>query len=81
MDDNVKLKKIIAAYTPFLYTQIDLKKTIKNKYIAVEFKDNFFADLCDAWPDLDTTSLYNELFVTIKTGKDILELINPTNHE
>jgi len=77
MSDEVKLQKIIAAYTPFLYSQIDLKKEIKNRYIAIEFKDNFYHDLCEAWHILDKTSTYNAIFVSIKTGNDILTLLKP----
>lgn len=75
MENDEKLKKIIAAYTPLVYTKIDLKKTIKDIYIASEFKDNFCDDICSNWGNVDSTQLHNDMFVKIKTGEDILKIL------
>ncbi len=76
MEENaVKLQKIIAAYTPFNYQDIDLKKTIKDKYVAKEFKDNFSNDICTTWRSLNCTQVHNGMFVELKTGEDILKIL------
>ncbi len=70
-----KLQKIIAAYTPFDYTQINLNIEIKNRYIASELKDNFVNDICRAWPGLNSTELHNVMFTELRTGRQIIEFI------
>ncbi|MEJ2627271.1 MAG: hypothetical protein P8078_01750 [bacterium] len=75
MDNKVKLQKIIAAYNPFPYDQIDLTQTIQDKYVAKEFKDSLANDICDTWKEINCTKLHNELFSAIKTGEDILTLL------
>lgn len=75
MTNEEKLKKIIAAYTPFDYTKIDLKKTIEDNYIAAEFKNNFCNDICICWGNINSTQLRNDMFVKLKTGEDILEVL------
>lgn len=76
MNNEEKMQKIIAAYTPFDYTKIDLNKAIKDKYIAAEFKDNFCADICDVWKNVNSTTLRNNMFVTLKSGNDIVKILN-----
>jgi hypothetical protein len=76
MNNEEKLKKIIAAYTPFDYTQINLSIEIKDRYIALELKDNFANDICNAWPKVDCTHIHNEMFASLKTGNNILEFLN-----
>lgn len=66
-----KLQKIIAAYTPFDYSQIKLDIEIKNHYIAAEMKDNFVNDICRVWPDVNCTELHNIMFIKLKTGREI----------
>ena len=73
--NKIKLKKIIAAYNPFIYSMINLEKVIKDRYVAAEFKDSLADDICDQWPEVNCTDLHNDLFESIKTGKHILELI------
>jgi hypothetical protein len=75
MSQSLQLQKIIAVYSPFSYSDIDLSKKMKDKYVAAEFKDSLADDLCNQWPQLDCTRLHNELFSSIKTGNDILELL------
>lgn len=75
MTNQEKLKKIIAAYTPVNYTKIDLKRTIKDNYIAAEFKDNFCNDICSYWSNIKATQLRNDMFVKLKTGEDILNIL------
>lgn len=75
MTNEEMLQKIIAAYTPLDYTKIDLKKTIKDNYIAFEFKDNFCADICIIWRNINATQLRNDMFVKLKTGEDILKIL------
>ncbi|MCE1163944.1 MAG: hypothetical protein LWX07_00920 [Bacteroidetes bacterium] len=70
-----KLQKIIAAYTPFDYSQIKLDIEIKNHYIAAEMKDNFVNDICRAWPDVNSTELHNIMFTNLKTGREIVNYI------
>jgi len=76
MKNEEKLQKIIAAYTPFDYTKISLKKEIMDNYIAAEFKGNFCDDISHFWRKTNSTQLYNSMFVTLKTGEDILNKIN-----
>ncbi|MEX0315163.1 MAG: hypothetical protein AB3N18_13375 [Allomuricauda sp.] len=76
MDDEISLKKIIAAYNPFQYYQIDLSKKIQDRYVPLEFRDSFVDDICNKWNDIDCTELHNELFNGIKTGNDIITFIN-----
>ena len=76
MTNQEKLQKIIAAYTPLDYTQIDLKRTIKDNYIASAFKDNFCHDICVCWRSINSTQLRNDMFVKFKTGEDILKILN-----
>lgn len=76
MENETKLKKIIAAYNPFHYRDIDLSVNIKDKYVAAEFKDSLAEDICNAWSTIDCTKLHNDLFSSIKTGDDILEMID-----
>jgi hypothetical protein len=73
MENEDKLKKIIAAYTPFDYTKINLTIKIEDRYIASEFKDNFASDICEAWPKSDCTKIHNEMFDSLITGEDILK--------
>lgn len=75
MTNQEKLQKIIAAYTPLDYTQIDLKRTIKDNYIAAEFKDSFCNDICICWRNINSTELHNDMFVKLKTGDDILKIL------
>ncbi|RXM52936.1 MULTISPECIES: hypothetical protein [unclassified Chryseobacterium] len=75
MTNEEKLQKIIAAYTPLDYTKINLKRAIKDNYIAAEFKDNFCADICIAWRNINPTQLRNDMFVKLKTGEDILKIL------
>jgi len=75
MTNQEKLQKIIAAYTPLDYTKIDLKRPIKDNYIAAEFKDNFCNDICNTWMSIDPTQIRNDMFGKLKTGEDILETI------
>lgn len=75
MTNEEKLQKIIAAYTPLDYTKIDLKSTIKDIYIAAEFKDNFCNDICITWRNINVTQLRNDMFVKLKTGDDIIKIL------
>lgn len=75
MTNEEKLQKIIAAYTPLEYTKIDLKKTIKDNYIATEFKYNFCSDICITWRNINPTQLRNDMFVKLKCGEDILKIL------
>jgi hypothetical protein len=75
MTNEEKLQKIIAAYSPVVYSEIDLKKTIKDRYVAAEFKDNLCNDICHAWVNINCTALHNNMFVTLKTGEDILRIL------
>lgn len=75
MTNQEKIQKIIAAYTPLNYTQIDLKKTIKDNYVAAEFKDSFCNDICICWRNINSTQLHNDMFVGLKTGDDILKIL------
>lgn len=76
MTNETRLQKIIAAYTPLDYSKIDLTKTIKDKYIAAEFKDDFCNDICLVWTSINSTSLHNDMFVKLKTGQDLLKILN-----
>ena len=67
---------ILAAYNPFSYQDINLSIKIKDKYVASEFKDSLADDICDTWLEIDCTKLHNELFSSIKTGEDILKMLN-----
>jgi hypothetical protein len=73
--DEEKLKKIIAAYAQVDYTKIDLKIDIEDKYIGAEFKYNFCDDICKCWSNLNSTQLRNDMFVKLKTGEDILNIL------
>lgn len=76
LDSNaIILQKIIAAYTPFHYYDIDLSKKIKDKYIASELKESFCNDILNAWKYLDGTILINEMFEELETGNDILKIL------
>lgn len=73
MSNGVKMQKLIAAYGPIPYPDINLGKTIKNIYVDEALKDNLADDVCSAWPDLvNCTELHNLLFASLKTGKSIL---------
>ncbi len=76
MGNETRLKKIIAAYNPFSYHYIDLSKTIKDRYVANEFKDSFTLDICNAWIEIDCNDLHNTLFDSVETGEDILDLVS-----
>lgn len=76
MTNQEKLKKIISAYTYLDYTQIDLNETIQDKYVASVFKGNFCHDICVCWRSINQTQLRNEMFVKLKTGTDILKILN-----
>lgn len=72
MNNNEKLQRIIAVYSPVVYTEIKLHRNIKNNYVYEDFKDDLASDIANAWPEnIDSTMLHNELFVTLKTGKSI----------
>ncbi|GAA5020317.1 hypothetical protein GCM10011506_05100 [Marivirga lumbricoides] len=73
--NKIKLQKIISSYNPFIYSMIDLSKEIKDRYVASEFKDSLANDICNQWPEINCTDLHNELFDSIKTGEDIIKLI------
>lgn len=77
MSNTTQLKEIISDFTPLSPGQIDLNKTLKDYYIASEVKNNFCYRLLSRWPSLNSTDLVNNMFVTIKTGQDILNLIEP----
>ncbi len=79
MNNEEKLRKIISAYTPLEYTEIDLKEEIENKYISTEFNFNFSDDICQVWRNINSTQLKNDMFITLKTGEDILKIINYVN--
>ena len=76
MENKTKLKKIIAAYNPFSYHLIDLSKTIKDRYVANEFKDSFADDICNTWESVDCTKMHNDMFTSLNTGEDILKIVN-----
>ena len=76
MNNKIKLQKILAAYNPFSYQDIDLSVKIKDKYVAAEFKDSLADDICSTWSTIDCTKIHNELFSSIKTGEDILEMLS-----
>jgi hypothetical protein len=75
MPNKERFQRVIAAYTPLHYTKIDLKIEIKDKYIAAEFKYNFCDDICCIWRNINATQLRNEMFVKLKTGEDILRIL------
>ena len=76
MDSNaVALQKIISSYCPWTYDHIDLTQNIQGKYVSGALKDSFCDDICNQWPTCDCTGLHNEMFVTLKTGDDILAFI------
>jgi hypothetical protein len=75
MPNKEKLQKIIAAYTPLHYTKIDLKVEIEDKYISTELKYNFCNDICRTWQNINGAQLRNEMFVTLRTGEDILKIL------
>ncbi len=75
MKNEEKLQKIIAAYTPLDYSRIDLKKVIKDNYIAAEFKLNFCDDICITWRNINSTQLRNDMFVKLKKGEDIIKIV------
>jgi hypothetical protein len=75
MTNREAMQKIISAYTPLDYKHIDLKRTIKDNYIAAELKDNFCKDICRYWRGVNPTQLRNNMFATLKTGEDILGII------
>jgi hypothetical protein len=76
MTNKEKLQKVIAAYTPLDYSKIDMTVIIKDKYIAAQFKDNFCADICSIWRNINATQLRNDMFVRLNTGDDILKILN-----
>lgn len=75
MTNEEKLQKIIAAYTPLDYKKISLKRIIKDNYISAEFKENFCEDICITWRNINSTQLHNDMFVKLKTGEDILQIL------
>jgi hypothetical protein len=75
MTNEKSLQKIIAAYTPLDYKQIKLNLTLKDKYIAAEYKNSFCNDICMRWKNIDSTQLHNDMFVSLKAGEDILKII------
>lgn len=72
----VALQKIIAAYTIVSFEKIDLSKILKDGYIPSSQKNSFATDVVTMWPKLDSTNIHNEMFATLKTGIDILSIIN-----
>lgn len=73
MTNGIKMQKIIAAYGPIPYPDINLGKTIKNIYVDEGLKDNLADDVCNAWPGkVKCTELHNLLFASLKTGSSIL---------
>jgi hypothetical protein len=75
MSNAEQLQKIIAAYTPLDYRQVDLSRTIEDKYIASELKDNFCNDICLCWRSINRQQLYRDMFTKLKTGEDILRVV------
>lgn len=74
-NDAIKLQKIIASYTGINYTQVDLDRKIENTYVASVFRGNFCDDLCNQWKQLKPSVIFGGMFDSIKTGKQILELL------
>lgn len=77
MDNQEKVKHILAAFNPLTWEQIDLDQEIKDHYVASEFRGSLGRHLCDRFNlnNAKCTQLSNELFESIKTGNDIIQLI------
>jgi hypothetical protein len=78
MKNSEKLRKIIASFSAVAdYTQIKVNRTIKNQYVYEGRQRHLASEIYSAWPDkINKTHIINELFVTIKTAKSILETYN-----
>lgn len=75
--DAIKLQKIIASYIALDYREIDLSIKIENTYISANFKENFCDDICQTWKQLKPSVIFGGMFDSIKTGNDILSLLEP----
>jgi hypothetical protein len=75
MVNEIILKKIIASYCFAPIEQINLNLEIENNYVAAKFKYNLANNICHEWRSLNYNRLHNELFEKIKTGNDLLKLI------
>jgi len=76
MSDESKLRAIIAKYAncndPNL---INMDQTLKDVYVATEYKDNFANEICGTWPKTNCTYVHNEMFNKLKTGNNILGIL------
>lgn len=75
MTNEIILQKILASYCFIPFEQIKLNQEIIDNYVTAAFKDNLAGDICHEWRTVNCTKLHNDLFVTVKTGNDILKLI------